>query len=83
MLKRNAYSDVYAEAFIMHSKMQAFLIDFGERRGWALLAKLLEIRFTGTFAGFLDAPTSANLVKVLAFDVEMVRVGASMKGDKT
>ncbi len=81
MLTRNPYTENYAHAFALRSRMQAFLVDFGEKRGWARLARLVEIRFDGTFLRFLDAPTSANLSKVLDFDDEMVRVGASMKGD--
>lgn len=69
---------LYADVFAVHARMNAFLIDFGERRGWALMASLLRIRYVTAFTAFLDQPTLSRFDAVLAFDDEMATVGASM-----
>ena len=70
--------DFYADAFALHARMNEFLGDFGERRGWALLASLLRIRYSSTFMAFLDQPTASRLSAVLSFDDEMTTIGLSM-----
>ena len=71
--------EVYASAHKTRANVQELLHDFGARRGWTLLAKIFEIRFTGAFIAFLDAPTAKHLASVMAFEDEILR--ASMKVD--
>jgi hypothetical protein len=78
--ERRAYTrlDSYAHAFALHTRMNDFLIDFEERRGWALLANILRIRYTRAFTAFLDHPTSLRLAAVLSFNNEMTTLDAKM-----
>jgi hypothetical protein len=80
MLSKTDYSIIYATAFAVQAQIESFLVDFGVKRGWALLAKLLRIRFDSAFTAFLDAPSPKTLAEVIAFEAEMVRLGDTMKG---
>jgi hypothetical protein len=68
----------YAHAFSFHARMNDFLVDFGERRGWTLLANILRIRYSNAFTAFLDRPTLSRLAGVLSFDNEMMTVCAKL-----
>ena len=70
--------NLYEAAFALHGRMNEFLSDFGDRRGWRLLASLLKIRYSSAFTAFLDQPTASRLSAVLSFDDEMTTLGVSM-----
>lgn len=56
----------YEQAFAANRQLLDFLADFGPRRGWKSMAKLLAIRLDASFQRFLDAPTDAHLAQLLA-----------------
>lgn len=74
--KRNAY----ASALGVLARVRSFHADIGEQRGWNLTANLLQLRFNSTFTAFLDAPSLANLAKVLCFDGEMQELDLRFPG---
>ena len=71
---------VYTSALGVLARVRSFHADIGERRGWQLTANLLQLRFNSAFTAFLDAPSLANLAKVLSFDGEMQELDLRFPG---
>ena len=71
---------VYMSALGVLARVRIFHADIGERRGWHLTASLLQLRFNSAFTAFLDAPSLANLAKVVSFDGEMQELDLRFPG---
>ena len=70
----------YASALGILARVRLFHADIGKQRGWHLTANLLQLRFDSAFTAFLDAPSLANLAKVLCFDGEMQELDLRFPG---